>query len=590
MRVRQWDENGDEIWVEEDDGGEDSKRPAPDDNSDTGNQDQNPQDQSGGASADDYRSSPDDSPSPKQESHPGYNPITSGTPTGDSADSIIKQWEGEDFFKAAPWGGAIDRNWSVGSDKPDPDPGGSPWGAFVDLLIGPRDVRERGVTPGMLPETMPFPMPAPPPPGHQPDNEDPLYGPPPPSPGELLPWGTDPSDGLNQGGSLFDAVLAQALGPRSAITPTGMGAQAPTLPASPPASPAPVDAPPAPEPAPLDTNMGLFTPDQQQLLARISDPATDDPWPLLDQLLMKAPPVIIPDVGAQAQSPKAPPDNNGMPLYGWAQQFAAAQNGGQPQQIDSGFQQTLARAILAGESWAQPVLDFVARQAWSLENGRNTPSLRSREMPDSYAQDWRGMFGASQEAPGEGQFRRELDLAARGNPPAPAAIEPRTPANQTVPPVVAQHAAQMTQMSNTETSGSRLDPEGLIRAYQGVPYTFGGPGGRSTMALGTPTDCSGFVSAAVRNRYGVALPAHTDSALTFLRQNGGREVSAQEGQMGDIVFYMGAGTGGAISNHMGLYLGAGKVIDMSGGRGVGIRNLNSIPGALIMRDPRINGR
>jgi len=134
-----------------------------------------------------------------------------------------------------------------------------------------------------------------------------------------------------------------------------------------------------------------------------------------------------------------------------------------------------------------------------------------------------------------------------------------------------------------------LDVRGLTEAYKGVPYTFGGPGGRG-QGVGATTDCSGFVSAVWKNQYGLDLPAHTDAAYNQLKKLGGAEVDASQARPGDVVFYMGAGTGGAITHHMGVYAGPGTVLDMSvsGGSGVKERPIGHGGRYVIIRDPRLN--
>jgi cell wall-associated NlpC family hydrolase len=134
-----------------------------------------------------------------------------------------------------------------------------------------------------------------------------------------------------------------------------------------------------------------------------------------------------------------------------------------------------------------------------------------------------------------------------------------------------------------------VDVRGLTEAYKGVPYTFGGPGGRG-QGVGAPTDCSGFVSAVWKGQYGLDLPAHTDAAYTRLKQLGGAEISADQARPGDVVFYMGAGTGGAITHHMGVVSGPGRVLDMSvsGGSGVKERPIGHGGQYVIIRDPRLN--
>ena len=152
-------------------------------------------------------------------------------------------------------------------------------------------------------------------------------------------------------------------------------------------------------------------------------------------------------------------------------------------------------------------------------------------------------------------------------------------------------------------SGQQPAPGGLnvnavAERYAGGTYTFGG--GRDGSGLGVPgskrTDCSSFVSAAFREQ-GVDLPAHTDAAYQrilglgpYAGKGTGRQVSSAEARPGDVVFYMGAGTGGAITHHMGIYAGPGKVLDMSvsGGGGVKVRPIEHGGQFVILRDERLN--
>jgi flagellum-specific peptidoglycan hydrolase FlgJ len=134
-----------------------------------------------------------------------------------------------------------------------------------------------------------------------------------------------------------------------------------------------------------------------------------------------------------------------------------------------------------------------------------------------------------------------------------------------------------------------LDVNGIVSAYKDTAYTYGGPGGR-TAGFGAPTDCSGFVAAVYQNQYGLSLVPHTDGAYNQLRQAGAAEVAVKEARPGDVVFYLGAGTGGAITHHMGIYAGDGKVLDdsVSGADGVHVRDVGHAGQYVILRDPRLN--
>ena len=182
--------------------------------------------------------------------------------------------------------------------------------------------------------------------------------------------------------------------------------------------------------------------------------------------------------------------------------------------------------------------------------------------------DWSAWYGADNAFPaaqgGQGRF---------------------TKVNRVAP---TQAAGQGGQQSPAATGGG-LDVAGITKAYAGVPYTFGGPGGRSA-GLGATTDCSGFVSAVWKSQYGLDLPAHTDAAYNALKQQGAVELSQADARPGDVVFYMGAGTGGAITHHMGVYAGNGQVLDMStsGGAGVRPRAVGHGGQFVILRDPRLS--
>jgi cell wall-associated NlpC family hydrolase len=160
-----------------------------------------------------------------------------------------------------------------------------------------------------------------------------------------------------------------------------------------------------------------------------------------------------------------------------------------------------------------------------------------------------------------------------------------------VPTVAAPMSAPISEQARDNYANTGLDVGSTVAEYAGKPYVFGGGRDEQGGIPGAPTDCSGFVSAKWREM-GLDLPAHTDAAYTKLLTNG-RQVSQDEAQQGDVVFYMGAGYGGAITYHMGIYAGPGKILDMStsGGKsGVAERPITHAGSDyVIMRDPRVNG-
>jgi flagellum-specific peptidoglycan hydrolase FlgJ len=191
------------------------------------------------------------------------------------------------------------------------------------------------------------------------------------------------------------------------------------------------------------------------------------------------------------------------------------------------------------------------------------------------------------------QFIRAVHAAGYATDPAWSdkilSIARQVPASTGAAAPATARQPGLTSGPRADATAGGLDVSGITKAYAGVPYTFGGPGGRS-QGVGALTDCSGFVSAVWKQQYGLDLAAHTDSSYNQLRRLGAAEVSQAEARPGDVVYYMGAGTGGAITHHMGIVAGPGKVLDMStsGASGVRVRDLGHAGTFKILRDPRVN--
>ena len=134
-----------------------------------------------------------------------------------------------------------------------------------------------------------------------------------------------------------------------------------------------------------------------------------------------------------------------------------------------------------------------------------------------------------------------------------------------------------------QSGAGELGAQSVVQQWAGRKYVFGGPGGRGGGL--TDTDCSGFVAQLT------GLPAHTDAAYNDILKRGGTEVDPAAAMPNDVVFYMGAGTGGSIAHHMGLYAGPGKVLDMSVANGGGVqeRPIEHAGKYVILRDPKLNG-
>lgn len=232
----------------------------------------------------------------------------------------------------------------------------------------------------------------------------------------------------------------------------------------------------------------------------------------------------------------------------------------------------------AQRSFADPEAGFAGFASFLTDNPRYAPALaryRQTGDVDRLAADIHAAGYAE-----DPQYTTKIQSIMRGIPTPTGVGEVAAPAGVRPPDATGRQV---------RPPDAGLDVRGITEAYKGVPYTFGGPGGRG-QGVGATTDCSGFVSAVWKNQYGLDLPAHTDTSYNALRKLGATEVSAADARPGDVVYYMGAGTGGAIAHHMGILAGPGKVLDMStsGTSGAAVRDLGHAGRYVILRDPRVN--
>lgn len=92
------------------------------------------------------------------------------------------------------------------------------------------------------------------------------------------------------------------------------------------------------------------------------------------------------------------------------------------------------------------------------------------------------------------------------------------------------------------------------RRWIGTPYRYGG----QTLA---GTDCSGFVMQVYESVYGLKLPRNSAQQREYSMPIAERELAP-----GDLVFF--CTSGGSTVNHVGLYIGSGKMIHASLSKGV----------------------
>ncbi len=100
---------------------------------------------------------------------------------------------------------------------------------------------------------------------------------------------------------------------------------------------------------------------------------------------------------------------------------------------------------------------------------------------------------------------------------------------------------------NTNTSSIRNKIVEYALRFEGNPYVWGGT------SLTNGADCSGFTQSVFRDN-GISIPRTSRT-----QGIGGKRISIEDMQPGDLIFY---GKNGTI-NHVGIYIGNGKVISAS---------------------------
>jgi len=169
-------------------------------------------------------------------------------------------------------------------------------------------------------------------------------------------------------------------------------------------------------------------------------------------------------------------------------------------------------------------------------------------------------------------MQRSLDLAGGGAAAAPGALaalegmavgagQSRSAAGPGVPRPYAEQASLAPQPAAAEApTGLAGSIESSAARYLGTPYRFGG---ESSSGI----DCSSFVQKVFRENQ-IELPR---TAREQIAQ--GTEVAPGELKKGDLVFFH---TYASYPSHVGIYLGDGKMIHASSGKGeVTVSNLDS---------------
>lgn len=195
------------------------------------------------------------------------------------------------------------------------------------------------------------------------------------------------------------------------------------------------------------------------------------------------------------------------------------------------------------EDRARPDVDAQASQQAKAE------LLRMEMMKSTFS-----LFG-SDEAPSRGGETLDALLSSLvPNLPAPYAPVPEAPMPRNSS--VADEASRSLTQPNAELDGIEQTAERFL----GIPYRFGGEGENGI-------DCSSFVQQ-VYKQYHVDLPRTAREQIAV-----GTDVATGELRKGDLVFFH---TYASFPSHVGIYLGDGKMIHASSGKGeVTISDMNS---------------
>ena len=154
---------------------------------------------------------------------------------------------------------------------------------------------------------------------------------------------------------------------------------------------------------------------------------------------------------------------------------------------------------------------------------------------------------------------RKADEAAKKAAKEEAAKQAEESAKQTESTETTTDSSSESTSYSAPTSGSRQAIVSYALQFVGNPYVAGGT------SLTKGADCSGFVQSVFRD-CGYSLPRSSREQAAA-----GREVSLDELQPGDLLFYS---RGGSI-NHVALYIGNGQVVHASTERtGIKISNYN----------------
>lgn len=156
-----------------------------------------------------------------------------------------------------------------------------------------------------------------------------------------------------------------------------------------------------------------------------------------------------------------------------------------------------------------------------------------------------------------------LDLTLEKEAPKPVVKTPPKEEKKTEGTAKEDADSKTEDSSSTVVNGSGSDIASFAMQFVGVPYVYGG-------ASPSGFDCSGFTRY-VFAQFGVKLPHGATPQL-----GSGVEVSRDNLQPGDLVFFQGTYATSSAASHCGIYIGDGQFIHSasSGNRGITISNLS----------------
>ncbi|MFE3658204.1 C40 family peptidase [Streptomyces sp. NPDC059165] len=234
--------------------------------------------------------------------------------------------------------------------------------------------------------------------------------------------------------------------------------------------------------------------------------------------------------------------------------------------VAGGVLSTIAVAGSTGAAYAEPVTETIEMPALTFDSPALASAVeRSAESTQQAALDLdlqtQENAAAAKAAKAAKKAKAEADRKAEAEKKAEEAARAETRASRS------SERTTLSAPSSAHASGSAATVVAFLKAQLGDAYVMGATGPNSW-------DCSSLVQAAFR-QVGVDLPRVSQDQSVA-----GTQVSLDNVQVGDILYWGGAGS----AYHVGVYIGDGKYLDAANpSKGVVIQDLSGYPASGAVR-------